>query len=309
MASDYDRWMFLLTVSALPLSCADESPVDAEGSTGTTEAPSVPVSTSSNSAEGSSSVATPDDTTGSSTAAVDSSTTGSASTSDSSSGTTIAVDPGSTGSTGLPGSSEGSSSGGVPGLCEQWATEFYGCYGYYSIPYLTSYCYDLVNIYTDPMCQPEAVMVISCEAFNGGPCMAMCDLQEDALDMCEDQVLADMLGCAMLPMIPGAGTIEAQCGGLATQATNCHNAGYYIAGFSQYVGYDPQYMIDFCTGGAYFTFLFPPPGIGDTCGGAYEDLLTCLSGLTCLELDETMIFQNHCTTEIDALTCRCELGA
>lgn len=305
MASDYDRWMFLLTVSAIPLACADDIPAEPEGSTGTTAAPPGTTSTPTP-AEGTTS--TTDDPPGTSTAAVDSTTV------DPSSGggstTTGAIIPGSTDSTGIPGSSEGSSSTGeLPGLCEQWATAWVACYGYYSVPYMTAYCYNLVYVYADPMCQPEIVMFISCQAFGGGPCTAMCEPQYEALETCENQVLADMLGCAMLPMIPGAGTIETQCTSLATQATDCHNAGYYINGFSQYVGYDPQYMIDFCSYGAYFTFLFPPPGMGDTCGGAYEDLLTCLSGLSCTELNETMILQNHCTTQLDALTCRCELGA
>lgn len=50
--------------------------------------------------------------------------------------------------------------------------------------------------------------------------------------------------------------------------------------------------------------------MGDTCGGAYEDLLTCLSMLSCNELEDAVYpFNGYCQAEQDAVTCRCELGA
>ncbi len=305
MASESDRWLFLLTMASIPLGCGDDTSVVTDGSTGQ------PATGTTGAPVGSSGAASTDDgVTGSGATSLDGTTGSSAGSS--SEGTTTAVDPGTTSSTGAtsPESSSDSSSTGSPlGMCELWATEWVACYGYYTIPYLTAYCYDTLS-YVDPMCTADAEAFYLCEALGGGPCMAACDVAYDAWQSCEDQVLADMLGCNMLPMVPAVGTIESQCTDLSNVARACDTAGYYISGFSQYVAYPPEYMVDFCVGGAYFTFPPPPLAPGDTCGGAYEDLLTCVSMLSCSDLELAVFFPSmFCPVEDDSLTCRCELGA
>lgn len=307
MSSDYNRWMFLLTAASLPLACSDDAPADPSGTTGAPPDTTTTVDSDS----GSTSIGTTSGVDGSTSALETSGTTVDPSSGGSSSGSTGVPESSSTDASSSSSSSSGeeSSSGEAPpGLCELWAAEWVACYGYYSIPYLTAYCYDSLN-YADPVCQLDLASVFQCEAMGGGPCLANCDPQEQVYDACEDQLLADMLGCAMIPMVPGTGGIEMQCISLNAQAVACTNAGYYIGGFSQYVAYPPEYMLYFCEGGAYFTFTPPPQAVGDTCGGAYEELLACLSGLNCMQLEDAVWMQNHCAAEFDALTCRCELGA
>lgn len=304
MAPDaHDRWLFLLTVAALPLACADDAPVDTTTgeSTSTTDSPTTAVSTTGES-EGSTSIVTTTGVDGTSTGGeTTANETGSTSTggSSSSGGTTMGVE-GST-STG-----EGSSSTGEPqGLCEVWGEALSLCYGYYDPAYFTNSCYYYL-MSVDVTCAPVAAMYYQCQATG---CFVDCSTEYDALQECNDLLLAMELGCDMIPVVPGLGTIPTQCTGVVDQAEVCTASGYYIPGFSGYIMYAPEYAEYFCQNGAYFTNLFPPPGVGDECGGAYEELLTCLSGLSCSDFENAMFDDTTCGPQKDALTCRCELGA
>lgn len=305
MAPDaHDRWLFLLTVAALPLACADDAPVDTTTgeSTSTTGSPTTAVTTTGES-EGSTSIVTTTGVDGTSTGGETTTTeTGSTSTggSSSSDGTTMGVE-GST-STG-----EGSSSTGEPqGLCELWGETLSLCYGgYYPPAYYTNSCYYYL-MSVDVMCGPLAAMLYQCQASG---CFVDCSTEYDSLQECNDLALAMELGCDMIPVVPGLGTIPTQCTGVVDQAEVCTASGYYIPGFTGYIMYSPEYAEYFCQNGAYFTYLFPPPGVGDECGGAYEELLTCLSGLSCSDFENALFDETICGPQKDALTCRCELGA
>lgn len=306
MAPDaHDRWLFLLTFAAIPLACADDAPVDTMtgDSTSTTDTVTTAVTTTGES-EGSTSIVTTTGVDGTSSsggettvAETGSSGAGSSSGSD---GTTMGIEPGTS-------SGEGSSSTGEPqGLCEVWAETLSLCYGgYYNPAYLVNYCYDYL-MSVDVTCGPLAAMYYQCQATG---CFVDCSAESDALQECNDLVLAMQLGCDMIPVVPGAGTIATQCTGVIDQAEVCTAAGYYIPGFSGYIMYSPEYADYFCQNGAYFTYLFPPPGVGDACGGAYEELLTCLSGLSCSDFENALFDETICGPQKDALTCRCELGA
>lgn len=306
MAPDaHDRWLFLLTVAALPLACADDAPVDTTTgeSTSTTAASTTAATTTTGESEGSTSIVTTtgvDDTSssGAETTAAESSSSGPGGSS-SSDGTTMGIEGTSTG--------ESSSSTGEPqGLCELWGETLSLCYGgYYPPAYYVNSCYDyLMNV--DITCGPVAAMLYQCQASG---CFVDCGMEYDSLQECNDLALAMELGCDMIPVVPGVGTIDAQCMGVVTQAETCTNAGYYIPGFSGYIMYSPGYTQYFCTHGAYFTYLFPPPAVGDACGGAYEELLTCLSTLSCSDFENALFDDTICETQKNALTCRCDLGA
>lgn len=305
MASDpHDRWFFLLALAPLPLACTEDPPDPvAEGSTGTTGG-TVPTTMTTGEPEGSTTaiattaIATTDldgtSSTGDSTASDGSSGLGSSSSDDAT--TTMSIDP----STG-----EGSSSTGEQGLCELWGETLSMCYGY-NAAYFTSYCYDYVLNEIHPLCIWEASARFQCEAAG---CFANCDAEYDALYQCHQLAQAADLGCDMIPIVPGAGTIAPQCVGLVDQIELCTANGSYIPGWSYLVQYSPVYAEDYCEFGGYFTFIYPPPAAGDACGGAYEELLTCLSALSCGELELAVIGAGACAAQIDAVTCRCELGA
>lgn len=304
--SPHDRWLFLLTVAALPLACSDDAPVDPDGSTGASGSTSVApplTSTGPDPSEGSTSIGTTavDGTT--STGAETTSETGSTGveSSSGSDGTTMSIEPGTT-------TEEGESSTGEPlGLCEAWGQTQAGCYYYGNPLYYTNYCYNYLNNYVDPACLVYAQHRIACQAY-GAMCWPDCGFEYDSVQQCENEILAQQLGCDMIPAVPGAGTIDAQCTGVVAQATTCHNAGYYIPGFSWYLDYIPYYAQYFCENGAGFTYLFPPPAVGDPCGGAYEEMLTCLSTLSCTELENEMFSPTVCASEDLAVECRCDLG-
>lgn len=310
MASDspHDRWLFLLTVAALPLACADDAPVDPEGSTGATGSTTAsPTTTGNDPSEGTTSLGTTTGADGTSSSGAEttaeSGSTDPTAASSSSEGTTMSVEPGTTTEGG-----ESSSTTGELGLCEAWGQTQAGCYYYYNEIYLTNYCYNYLNNYVDPACLVYAQHRIACQAY-GAFCFPDCSFEYESVQQCHDDILAMQLGCDLIPVVPGAGTIDAQCADLVVQATACHNTGYYIPGFSSYIQYAPQYTQYFCENGAYFTFLFPPPGVGDPCGGAYEELLTCLSGLSCAELENEMFAPTVCAAQDTAVECRCDLGA
>lgn len=311
MASPQDRWLFLLTVAPLPLACSDDAPIDPEGSTGATgSTTAAPTTTGNDPSEGSTSVATTTGHDGTSSSGGDTMVTDGSSTvatgSSGSDGTTMSIEPGSSSSSD---GEESSSTTGALGLCEAWGQQQAGCYGYYyNEIYLVNYCYNYLNNYVDPLCLVYAQHRIACQAY-GAFCFPDCSFEYQSVQQCNDDILAMQLGCDVIPIVPGAGTIDTQCTGIVAQATVCDTAGYYIPGFSGYIQYAPAYTQYFCENGAYFTYLFPPPGVGDPCGGAYEELLTCLSGLTCSELADEMFFPNLCAAQNDALTCRCELDA
>jgi len=295
--SDADRWWFLLTLSSLPVACGEVVVITPEETSGDSTTGSPMTVESSSSGEGVTTIVTTS-LDGTSSSDVDSSTTvvdDTSSSGGSSSSTTLPIDPST--------SESSSTTGEAPGLCELWAMEWVGCYGYYTVPYMTMYCYSQLD-YTLPECLMAFGAVIQCEAFGGGPCVANCDVEEEAEQVCE-------LGCDMIAMVPAVGTIEAQCTSLAMQATACHAAGYYIIGFSQYLDYPIDVMIDFCVDGMYVLFSPPSLAVGDTCGGAYEELLTCLSGVSCMELEFAAFdaFGGVCGTQYDGVECRCELGA
>jgi hypothetical protein len=310
MASAQDRWLFLLAFAPLPLACADDAPQDpAEGSSSGTTAAPPSTSTGTTDAEGSTTIVTTgvDGTSSSgddgSTTAVDGSTTEPTSAS-SSEGTTMSVEPGTSSS-----SEEGSSSTGEPqGLCEVWAETLAMCYGYYYQPqYLVQYCYDyLTNV--DLLCVPPAAQYYQCQASG---CFVDCNTQYQALQECNDLLLAQQLGCDMIPIVPSVGTTPMQCMGFVDVVELCTAGGYYIPFFTFYVNYNPYYAQYACVNGWVLAGGFVPPGAGDSCGGAYEELLTCLSGLPCGQL-ENAIFSGGggaCAAQHDAVTCRCELGA
>jgi len=296
MAPDrHDRWIFLLTLAPLPLGCNEVIYVDApseESSGGTTTTTPMPMADTS---EGSTSIATTTGVDGTSssggetTVATDGTTTGTGSSSSDS--TTMSIEPGSS-------SSESSSTTGELGLCEAWGESRALCYGYGNAAYWEMLCYSYLA-YADPACALATELYYGCQAYNG--CFADCSTEGNMLEACE-------LGCDMIPLVPAAGTIEARCTSLTAQVFACDMAGYYISGFSQYTDYPPEVMTSFCSGGAYFVFGGVPLEVGDSCGGAYEDLLTCLSGLTCGELENEIFFGALCAAERDAVDCRCNLG-
>lgn len=298
MTSDpHDRWLFLLALSALPLACTDDPPDDATTTTDSTSSTSdtPPITaTTSDSSEGSTSIVTTGlDSTSSGDTTAGETSTGTDSTG--SDGTTMAIEGTSTG--------ESSSTTGEPlGLCELWGENLSACYGgYYNPAYYTSSCYDYLTS-IDVMCGPSAAMLYQCQASG---CFVDCSTEYETLDACNDLALAMQLGCDMIPDVPAVGTIDTQCVGVVDQAEVCIAAGYYIPGFS----YGPEYAQYFCENGAFFTYFYLPPAMGDVCGGAYEELLTCLSALSCGDLEQAMFDDAYCTAQKNALTCRCELGA
>jgi hypothetical protein len=301
MASDspQDRWLFLLTVAALPLACTEDAPVDPDGSTASTTAS--PTTTGNDPSAGTTGLGTTTEVDGTSTSDAESGSTDPTAASSSSDGTTMPVEPGTT-------EGESSSTTGELGLCEAWGQTQAGCYYYYNEIYLTNYCYNYLNNYVDPACLVYAQHRIACQAY-GAFCWPDCSFEYESVQQCHDDILAMQLGCDLIPVVPGAGTIDTQCANLVTQATACHATGYYIPGFSGYIQYAPQYTQYFCENGAFFTYLFPPPGVGDPCGGAYEELITCLSGLSCAELENEMFFPTVCAAQDTAVECRCNLGA
>ncbi len=301
MASDpHDRWLFLLAVAPLPLACADDAPDPvAEGTAGTTAAPT---SSTTDEPEGSTSITTTglDGTSssgGSDTAVV---TDGSSSSSD---GTTMMVDP-TTGSS----SEEGSSSTGEPmGLCELWGENQAMCYGYYgNAAYYTNQCYDYVLNYLDPMCGVPASALYLCQAAG---CFANCGTEYEDLQECNELVQYMELGCDMLPIVPAVGPVLPQCTTFIDQVEVCTAAGFYIPFFSGIVMYSPAYADYYCAQGFVIVSGYVPQVLGDPCGGAYEELLTCLTALPCNEL-ELAVFDGGgaCQAQHDAVTCRCELG-
>jgi len=303
MAPDvHDRWLFLLTFAAIPLACTEDLPEETTSgeTTGTTTTP-LPMDTS----EGATSIVTTTGLDGTSSSGgettADSSSSGMSSSSDSSSSdaTTMSIDPSTS-------SSESSSTTGEPqGLCEVWGETLAGCYGYYNPAYLVNYCYEYL-MGVDVMCGPVVGMYYQCQASG---CFVDCSDESEAVQDCNELLQVIELGCDMIPIVPGVGTIDAQCMGVVDQAEVCTAGGYYIPGFSSYIMYAPEYTQYFCVNGAYFTYLFPPPGIGDACGGAYEELLTCLSGLSCGDFEDALYDDTICGTEKNAVTCRCELDA
>jgi hypothetical protein len=302
MADSYDRWLFLLTVAPLPLACTEDLPGGATEGSSTTAAPTT-TAVATGDSEGVTSIATTTGVDGTSseggeTTLAESSSSGAPSSS-SSDGTTTSIDPSTSTST-----SESSSSTGEQGLCELWGETLSDCYGgYYNPMYYINSCYnELMSI--DVTCAPALAMVYQCQASG---CFVDCGMEYDVLEQCNDMVLAMELGCDMIPIVPGAGTIAMQCMSVIDQAEVCTAGGYYIPGFSGYILYSPAYTQYFCENGAYFTFLFPPPGVGDACGGAYEELLTCLSGLSCGDFENALFDDTICETQKNALTCRCEL--
>jgi len=298
MAPD-DRWLFLLTFAAIPLACTDEVPGETTSgeTTGTTTMP-MPMETS----EGSTSIVTTTGLDGTSSSGgettADSSSSGGSSSSSSDS-TTMSIEPGTS-------SSESSSTTGEPqGLCEVWGEAAALCYGYYGPMYYIDSCYDYF-MYIDVACGPVAAMVYQCQATG---CFVDCGDQYEALELCNDMVLAMELGCDMIPIVPAVGTIEMQCSGFVGTMGVCTDAGYYIPVFSWYLMYAPDYAQDLCENGAFFTFPGPSLAVGDACGGAYEELLTCLSALSCTDLESAIFDDSYCAAERDAVTCRCELDA
>jgi hypothetical protein len=310
MAPDsHDRWLFLLTLAATPLACTDEVPGETTSgeTTGTTTTP-MPSDTTT---EGTTSIVTTTGVDGTSssggeTTVVDessgSTSSSSSSSSSSSEGTTMAIDPSTSTSTG----EESSTTEEPQSLCEVWGENQSGCYGgFYPPAYYANLCYEYL-LSVDVMCGPAAAMVYQCQVSG---CFVDCIAEYDALQACNDLVQAMELGCDMLPEVPGVGTIDTQCMGIIDQVIACTASGYYIPAFSGYVGYDPAYAQDFCVDGAFFADLAPPPAVDSPCGGAYEELLTCLSGLSCGELEDAMFDDAFCGPQKDAVTCRCELGA
>ena len=203
-------------------------------------------------------------------------------------------------------SGESSTTGEPQGLCELWGENRSNCYGgYYNPVYYTNICYEyLMSI--DVMCAPAAAMLYQCQA---GACFVDCGVEYDALDECNNLVLAMELGCDMIAEVPAVGTIDMQCTGFIDQVEVCSAGGYYIPFFSWYVDYNPVYAEYACVNAWIFTNSPPPLGMGDPCGGAYEELLTCLSGLACNELEDAIFDDTYCAAERDAVTCRCDLGA
>jgi hypothetical protein len=297
--SPHDRWLFLLTLAPLPLGCTEVIYLDPPGddsSSGTTTP--TPMGDTS---EGSTSVVTTTGVDGTSSTGDDTTSAGVSSDSTTTTTTTMPTEPSSS-------SEESSSTTGELGLCQAFGQTMAACYYYYNEIYLTYLCYNYLNNYVDPACLVFGQHYMACYAY--GPfCWPDCYTEYESMQQCHNDILAMQLGCNLIPVVPGAGTIDAQCSDLTAQATTCHSAGYYIPGFSWYIPYAPQYAQDFCEYGAFFTFLYPPPVAGDACGGAYEELLTCLSGLSCNELANEMFAPTVCATQDTAVECRCNLGA
>ncbi|MCH9680395.1 MAG: hypothetical protein K0V04_03090 [Deltaproteobacteria bacterium] len=195
-------------------------------------------------------------------------------------------------------------------MCEQWALSAQtGCAYPGGLVYLEEVCEGYVAN-ASAQCQLEILALLTCEANQGGPCDPSCQSESDDSEACEDAVQAKALGCAMIPMVAATGTIPAQCEAVTAQAFACDAEGYYISFFSPYVNYPPGTAQPYCE--AAFPWLLdttPLSDISPECGGAYEELLTCLSGLDCVELDDAITNGLSCTSEIDALICRCALGA
>jgi hypothetical protein len=305
MAPDsHDRWLFLLTLAAIPLACTDEVPGETPGgdTTGTTTT-SMPSDTTT---EGSTSIVTTtgvDDTSssGGQTTVVDDSSSGTSSSSSSSSdGTTMSIDP----STSTSESESSSTTGDPQGLCEVWGENRGLCYGYNADYYIYS-CYNYF-MYVDVACGPAAAMVYQCESTG---CFVDCSNEYEAVQICNEMVLAEQLGCDIIPEAPAPGTIDMQCIGFVDQVEVCTASGYYVPWFSYLVEYYPDYAQEACVSANSFTYPPPPLGMGDTCGGAYEELLTCLSLLSCIELESAIFDDTYCIEEKNALTCRCDLGA
>jgi hypothetical protein len=216
----------------------------------------------------------------------------------------MSIDPSTSTSTSTSESS--STTGDEPqGLCEAWGEAVALCYGYYGPMYYINSCYDYF-MYIDVACGPAAAMVYQCQASG---CFVDCGDQYDALEACNDMLLAMELGCDMIPEVPAVGTIDMQCMGFVDQVEVCTASGYYIPAFSWYVEYYPAYAQTACVNASFFTYPPPPLGMGDACGGAYEELLTCLSELSCNELESAVFGDMFCAEERNALTCRCDLGA
>lgn len=308
MASAQDRWLFLLAFAPLPLACADDGPQDpAEGSSSDTTAAPPSTDTGTTDAEGSTTIVTTTGVDGTSSSSSDGSTTavdGSTTEvvgSSSSEGTTMSIEPGTS-------SEEGGSSTGEPqGLCEVWAETQSMCYYYYGNPlFLEQYCYDYLTS-VDLLCVPQAAQYYQCRATG---CFVDCNMQYQALQQCNDDLLAMELGCDMIPVVPSVGSTPMQCTAFVDQVELCTAGGFYIPFFSFYVNYSPYYAQYACVNGWVLANTFVPPGPGDSCGGAYEELLTCLSGLACGELENGVFSGNgYCEAQHDAVTCRCELGA
>ena len=295
---------FLLTLATLPLACGPgivANGPDDSGSTSTDGPTSGPPDTATG---GTSS-------TGGTSATGENSSSAEASSSLGTSSASTGAEDGSTETSG--GSSSGgeessSSSTGSPELCETWAEGFEECYPDYYDP---AYLLELCGYYSqNEVCPVEAIEVLECEAALG-VCGANCQSETSALNSCEDAAEAEALGCAELPVIEPAGTIEAACSSVAAQALTCDAMDYYVSGFSQYADYmDAQEVLqDFCTSGAYWVFS-PKLDPLSSCGGAFEELLACVQTLDCQEFDDaaTAFPGGPCAEELVAIECKCELG-
>lgn len=212
-----------------------------------------------------------------------------------------------TGTAGERTDGESSSETGPAGLCEQWAAAFDDCYPGYGYPseYLVQVCYSYA---TSDACPELALEVVECEA-EFGPCGGTCNAQDQALDACEQMAEGEELGCFELPVQMSSGDLETACVTAATQALTCDAMGVYIPGWTMYVDYANalEYTTNFCTQGAYWAFLFDA---SDSCLGAYEDLLACISTLTCDEFADAVFpsgVDDLCPGLGTAVECKCDL--
>lgn len=276
---------FLFTLAALPVACGDDSPAATNGSTG-------PV-------------------TGSETTAGDEPSSEDAPTSE------TTAEAGDSESSGNPGSSttrsdDSTTTGELSkeeliALCESYATQFIECSDYplyYDLDDLAQYCLSAIDQYA---CSSEVIEWMTCHSTDK-TCGDLCDDPLSALKACESAAA----GCEMLPSPTAEGTLATDCSALAAVATQCIQDGYYIEGFS--FGYQlggTEGLAYNCEYGNYvdlsLTGLYPPPLDDIACGGAYEELVTCLSSLNCEGLAQAASQQSSCEAEYAAVRCRCDL--
>lgn len=290
---------FLIGLATLPAACTEQPPSTApEGSTGSP-------ATDSETTAGAEQPTSDDEMTTSA---------GADESSDDAGGSTTVSGADSSGTT-------GGSSAQEP--CELYVSNSFECYGiedsrYYD--YYVSLCFELVDAYS---CRSEALELIAC--FGNTECSdskQLEQLQEELEAACGEEWLAvrtcesEAFGCDMIASPSAAGTIAEICTDFATTVGQCIQEGYVPSdlSYTHYNQFGPMGLASICQGTNYaldYTIIFgfhTAPLEEPACGGAYEELMACISGLSCGELTQALAREGGiCQAEYDAVRCRCEL--